>query len=172
MVKMIIEYLDSWQNGTTPMTYISQACLIDQSLLGWRNMLKGFLTISWQTIQKTYFARIGLARSPKRWTIALIQKMWEVAWNMWEHRNGILHNKEQSIILQSLNGTIREEFQKGGEGLPKEAWVLLSQGCRAVLAKSAEVKQQWVAWLQLAQSRAALEQWKTMAQWLKQKPYA
>jgi hypothetical protein len=57
---------------------------------------------SWQATQQIYFARIGSSRSPKRWTIALIQKLWEVAWNMWEHRNGILHDKEQSIILQSL----------------------------------------------------------------------
>jgi hypothetical protein len=105
--------------------------------------------------------------------------MWEVAWNMWEHRNGILHDKEQSIILQSLNDSIREEFRKGGQGLPKEAQALFSQGCEVVLAKPVEVRQQWVARLQLARSRAASEQAlgqtfgnerQTMARWLKQKP--
>jgi hypothetical protein len=183
MAKAIIEYLDSWRNDTSPTTYISQAWMrsvfAGQSPLGWRNMLEGFLTVTWQTTQKTYFARLGSARSPKRWTIALIQKMWEVAWNMWEHRNGILHDKEQSIILQSLNDTIREEFRKGGQGLPKEARALFSQGCGVVLAKPVEVRQQWVARLQLARSRAASEQSlgqtfdkerQAMARWLKQKP--
>jgi hypothetical protein len=121
-------------------------------------MLEGFPAISWQTTQQIYFSRIGSSRSSKRWIIALIQKLWEVAWNMWEHRNGILHDKEQSIILQCLNNTIREEFQKGGEGLPAEARALLKQGCGAVLAKSAEVKQQWIARLQLARSRVSTEQ--------------
>jgi hypothetical protein len=116
MVKVIIEHLDSWWNDTPPTTYISQAWMwsvfSDQSLLGWRNMLEGFPSTSWQITQKIYFERIGSARSPKRWTITLVQKMWEVAWNMWEHRNGILHDKEQSIILHSINDTIREEFRK------------------------------------------------------------
>jgi hypothetical protein len=180
MAKAIIEYLDSWRNDTTPTLYISQAWMRsvfdDQSLIGWRNMLEGFFTTSWQATQKIYFDRIGSARSPKRWTIALIQKMWEVAWNMWEHRNGILHDKEQSIILQSLNDTIRDEFRKGGQGLPKEARTLFSHGCSAVLNKSVEVRQQWVARVQLARSRAVLAQSlgqtfgkerQTMAKWLK-----
>jgi hypothetical protein len=95
---------------------------------------------------------------------------------MWEHRNGILHDKEQSIILQSLNDTIRDEFWKGGQGLPKEVRTLLSHGCSAVLNKSVEVRQQWVARVQLAWSRAVLAQSlgqtfgkerQTMARWLK-----
>jgi hypothetical protein len=68
---------------------ISQAWIqqefLDQSTLGWRNFLEGFLHKSWQETQGIYFARIGSARSPKCWTIALIQKLWEVAWDMWEH---------------------------------------------------------------------------------------
>jgi hypothetical protein len=120
MVKAILGHLDGWRNDSTPTTYILQAWMrpafIDQDVLGWRNMLEGFLVLTWQDTQRIYFSHIGSARSPKRWTIALIQKLWEVAWNMWEHRNGILHDKEQSIILQSLHDMIRTEFEKGGEG--------------------------------------------------------
>jgi hypothetical protein len=29
-----------------------------------------------------------------RWTSALIQKIWQVAWDQWEHRNAILNDSE------------------------------------------------------------------------------
>jgi hypothetical protein len=154
----IIEYLDSWRYDRPPNLRTVQGwiepAIAHQSELGWRNLLEGIPSQQWQEIQRVYFSRIGSARSPKRWTIALIQKMWDIAWNMWEHRNGILHDKEQSIILQHLNTNIREEFKKGMSGLPKEAKALFSQGCAAVLAKPAEVKQQWLARIQLARRRA------------------
>jgi hypothetical protein len=98
--------------------------------------------------------------------------MWQVAWNMWEHRNGILHNKEQSIILQQLHTNIREEFVTGPADLPKEAHALFKQGCAAILAKPVEVKQQWLSRIQLARSRAIKTQQtfgnerRTMARWL------
>jgi hypothetical protein len=134
----IIEYLDSWQYDRPPNLRTLQAwiepAITHQSELGWRNLLEGIPSQQWQETQRVYFSRIGSARSPKRWTIAMIKKMWDVAWNMWEHRNGILHDKEQSIILQHLNTNIREEFKKGMSGLPKEAKALFRQGCAAVLA--------------------------------------
>jgi hypothetical protein len=110
----IIKYLDSWRNDRPPNFRTFQAwiepAITHQSKLGWRNLLEGIPSKQWQETQRVYFSRIGSARSPKRWTIAMIQKLWEVAWNMWEHCNGILHDKEQSIILQHLNTNIREEF--------------------------------------------------------------
>jgi hypothetical protein len=102
MSKAIIAYLEGWRNAQQESVRISQEWIgqafSDQSTLGWRNFLEGFLHTSWQATQKIYFARIGSARSPKRWTTALIQKLWDVAWDMWEHRNDILHNQEQSIL--------------------------------------------------------------------------
>jgi hypothetical protein len=179
MSAAIIEYLDSWRNDRPPNLHIFQAwiklAVMHQSVLGWRNLLEGIPSKHWQETQQVYFSRIGSARSPKRWTIAMIQKMWEVAWNMWEHHNGILHNKEQSIILQQLHNNIRVEFEKGMTDLPKEAHALLKQGCAAVLAKPVEVKQQWLARIQLARTQAIKLQTlgqtfgnerRTMARWL------
>jgi hypothetical protein len=33
----------------------------------------------------------------KRWAIALIQKLWDTAWDLWEQRNGILHEQEKIV---------------------------------------------------------------------------
>jgi hypothetical protein len=40
-------------------------------------------------------------RTGKRWAIALIQKMWDTAWDLWEHRNGVLHEKD-NLVIQSM----------------------------------------------------------------------
>jgi hypothetical protein len=73
---------------------------------------------------------------------------------MWEHRNGILHDKDQSIILTALNNDIRDEFKRGYDGLSKETQALFSPGSVAILQKPAEVKQQWLARVQLARQRS------------------
>jgi len=36
-------------------------------------------------------------KTGKRWLTALIQKMWKVAWDLWEHRNGVRHEQENFI---------------------------------------------------------------------------
>jgi hypothetical protein len=180
MTNAIIEYLDGWRHSRNTTIKISQSwifpAIMDQEKLGWRNFLEGLPTKSWQEAQKIYFLRIGSLRSPKRWVISLIQKLWEVAWDMWEHRNGILHDKEQSIILQNLHTDIREEFARGSDGLAQEVKTLFIKGCEAVLAKPVEVKMQWLARVQLARTRTKAEQAlgksygrerKVMANWLK-----
>jgi hypothetical protein len=179
MTKAIIEYLDGWRNSRNTMINISQSwifpAIMDQEMLGWRNLLEGLPTKSRQEAQKIYFSRTGSLRSPKRWVISLIQKLWEVAWDMWEHRNGILHDKEQSIILQNLHNDIREEFARGSDGLTREVRTLFNKGCEAVLAKPAEVKLQWLTRVQLARTRIDAEkalgksygrERKAMANWL------
>jgi hypothetical protein len=182
MSNAIIEYLDGWRNDAPASVNISQEWIhqafLGQSMLGWRNLLEGFVHVSWRQTQQIYFSRIGSARSPKRWIVALIQKLWEIAWDMWEHRNGILHDKDQSIILTALNDDIRDEFRRGYKGLPKETQSLFRQGCASILAKPAEVKQQWLARIQLARQRADMgnalgstfrQERQTMAKWVKGK---
>jgi hypothetical protein len=36
----------------------------------------------------------------KRWIMTLIKKLWEISWNMWEHRNGERTNPESPISLR------------------------------------------------------------------------
>jgi hypothetical protein len=37
---------------------------------------------------------IGSRKTGKWWLVEIIKKLWLIAWDMWEHRNGILHNTE------------------------------------------------------------------------------
>jgi hypothetical protein len=50
--------------------------------------------IGWKLSQEAHYSRIGEMKSSLRWTVALILKLWQVAWNMWEHRNSIEDKNE------------------------------------------------------------------------------
>jgi hypothetical protein len=63
-----------------------------QNDIGWGPGLEGCLGASWRQDQEQYYSSLGQARSGLRWTTALVLKLWQVAWNMWEHRNQIEHD--------------------------------------------------------------------------------
>jgi hypothetical protein len=46
-----------------------------------------------------------------RWLSALICKLWQVAWDMWEHRNGIFHDKERGQAALGRAERVLEEFE-------------------------------------------------------------
>jgi hypothetical protein len=56
---------------------------------------------------------IKSSRTGRRWATAVIEKLWNIAWDIWEHRNGILHRQEnlvaQSLIIQ-LNARVSRTY--------------------------------------------------------------
>jgi hypothetical protein len=72
----------------------------------------------WQEIQAQYFRDIGKQNSGLRWTSALIQKIWQVAWDQWEHMNVIIHNSE-NLVTQSvmIAYRVQMELETGMQGL-------------------------------------------------------
>jgi hypothetical protein len=80
----------------------------------------GNISILWQEIQAQYFREIGKQNSGLRSTSALIQKIWKVVWDQWEHRNAILHNSE-NLIAQAesvmIASRVQMELETGIQGL-------------------------------------------------------
>jgi hypothetical protein len=60
--------------------------------VGWRVFLEGGLLKEWASKQQDYYDWLDKKNTGKRWTTTLIKKLWEISWDMWEHRNGELHN--------------------------------------------------------------------------------
>jgi hypothetical protein len=99
--------------------------------------------------------------------------MWQIAWDLWEHRNGYLHNKEDNLISQELNKRLEQEFNKGTKLLRKSTRALFSGGLAALQRKPLEIRQQWLRRVTLARERdeeAARETFHTerqaMSRWL------
>ena len=96
----IIGYLKAWQADGPPPNLVGQqffdvpVAIANQNTIGWQAMMDGSLAQGWQSSQQRYYEYIRSKKTGLRWTSALIRKLWQIAWDMWEHRNGILHDKE------------------------------------------------------------------------------
>jgi hypothetical protein len=91
-----------------------------QDDIGWDRFMFGNISVLWQEIQAQYFQEIGKQKSGLRWTSALIQKIWQVAWDQWEHRNAILHNPENLVTQAAavmFASRVQIELETGIQGL-------------------------------------------------------
>ncbi len=53
--------------------------------------------------------------------MAIIKKLQDIAWDMWEHRNAVLHKDpdkhHRKIALEEANAEIEREWTRGDQGL-------------------------------------------------------
>jgi hypothetical protein len=101
---LIITYLKGWYSGDgiqyeAPRQF--HAILQAQQLVGWSRFFEGWLVKAWRVQQQRYYDLIKSAHTGRRWATAIVLKLWGIAWDMWEHRNGILHDKE-NLITRSM----------------------------------------------------------------------
>jgi hypothetical protein len=71
-----------------------QAVIDTQNDIGWEKFFEGCMAKEWEHLQIIYYEWCRSKKSGHRWTTALIQKLWDVAWDLWEYHNGIVHTKE------------------------------------------------------------------------------
>ena len=68
--------------------------------------------MEWARVQQEYYQWIGIQRSGKRWVTALIKKLWQILWDIWDNRNDFLHKTQMAADLSgavSLAKAIQEE---------------------------------------------------------------
>jgi hypothetical protein len=75
-----------------------QEVIEQQKSMGWNLMLEGWLAAKWELEQQAYYTLIKSRQSWNRWLIAIIKKLWQVAWDLWDHRNKVLHEKENTVM--------------------------------------------------------------------------
>lgn len=95
-----MSHLRSWQSGEEvtyrPPRELEEAWR-EQCALGWNQFFEGWLSRLWVVEQQHFYTATRSQRMGKRWVSALIQKLWDTAWDLWEHRNGVLHKKENLV---------------------------------------------------------------------------
>jgi len=104
LLHIIKVYLQSWQTGVaisySPPRAFEQL-IQEQSQIGWHRFFEGWFSPGWRDAQQRYYLATRSTRTGRRWVTALIQKFWDIAWDLWEHRNGVLHEKE-NLVTESL----------------------------------------------------------------------
>ena len=115
MTAAIHEMMEAYRDGREAQTQQSWADDVReafelQTAIGPRAFVEGLITPKWQQIQKRHMQLIGSNKSPRRWIKELILKTWMVSWDMWDSRNGIVHNNKETRrqqIMAALDEDIR-----------------------------------------------------------------
>jgi len=115
-------------------------------------------------------------KSSRCWTTALIKKLWEVAWDMWDHCNKELHsesNANQHILHLAVNDWIVAAYSSSAQQLPQDALHFFQQLIAVVLQYPFESKQPFLESVQVVQQQHQhhkfgqyLSEQHLMARWL------
>ena len=124
-----------------------------QKEIGWQAFLEGTPATGWSDVQQRYFEWIGSRKTGKRWLTSVIQKMWDIAWDLWDHRCKILHNKDSSILHARQEDDIKTEFDKGTAGLLPHTKRMFSDGLLRVLQRNQQRREAWIVCVQAARAR-------------------
>ena len=104
-----------WYDGALKMA------IHDQLSLGWERVLYGIWSNFWVSSQQQLFQSLGSKKSALIWFATVQQRLWLLAFAMWDHRNKILHDNNHSIYpheLEAIDGEIIQEMQMGIRNLP------------------------------------------------------
>jgi len=114
LTHIILVYLRGWWSNEG-ISYIPprnfQELLHRQNLVGWWRFFEGWLVGAWAEHQHRYYTLIHSARTGRRWVCAIITKLWNIAWDMWEHRNGILHENE-NLVTRALQTQLNAKVMR------------------------------------------------------------
>jgi hypothetical protein len=116
----------------------------------------GRVSLQWKAVQQRYYEWLGRRNTGKKWATVLIQKVWEVSWDMWDHRNDvrlktITPAKKRRIL--ALNLLVANEYERGREGLRTKDQHWLSKPLEHILQYDLNRKEQWAESVQLARVR-------------------
>jgi hypothetical protein len=118
-----------------------------QQRIGWLNFIQGFVSRQWRNCQAEYFTQIKSRKSAVLWMSRVQQRIWSIVWDMWKHRNELLHGAGDRIhitSLQDIDADIRSEWERGLDTLPLPYASLFSGSINRSLKLSFQDKQQWL----------------------------
>ena len=120
----VLEYLRSWKLRETPQLRPNATnwpdlakALHEQAEIGWDSFIEGRTSKYWEAAQAHYYKWINSRKSARRWISALIQKIWDVAWDQWQHRNATLHQEETTASQRRIDQAIEEHLNQGARNL-------------------------------------------------------
>jgi hypothetical protein len=159
MADLICSSLSSWRNGTEQMPPSShllglRKAWIEQNDIGWGAAMEGRWSQAWVDIQERHFLRIRKRRSGKRWLTAIIRRMWDISWDLWDHRNAVQLERKKEERRAKNAVLIRYEFGLGHHGLDTHDRRLFECPLEEVLTSNLQKQDAWIRRVTLARKRA------------------
>ena len=132
----------------------------EQDQIGWVNIFKGHISKKWSELQMKHFCH--MYKNPPslhHWSKSIILKLYDVAHEMWMHRNNIVHEKYEDNLnkkeAEQLQQDIIAEYRKGSERILHQHKNLFHTNLEELLKKSVIDKQYWL--LTIQSSRTCFE---------------
>ena len=147
--EVLCDRLTAWRHDLEPTVEVShflglRTTIENQERVGWQAMLEGMPVQGWEEVQQRYFVWRKKRQTGKRWLVAIIKKLWDVAWDLWEHRNGILHDSDTNVAEQQLNFEVTVEYNMGPQTVTREARQLFRPGLNKLLLLLPAAKRAWL----------------------------
>ena len=130
----------------------------DQALIGWKNLMEGFMSKQWRHTQDRYYRSEGLQRSSKRCARDLLRHLHQLAWAQWDHRNTAKHRticSGQKEARQRLDKAIINEMIRGFDDLPVGDRYHFRHNLLTLLQRHQDFKQAWFSNVSAARQRQA-----------------
>lgn len=151
--RIILQRLRDWHSGrhvsACPWDCTFKEALKNQDDIGWYPFLMGHVSNHWKGVQQDYYNSLALDNTGKQWVKQLILQLFNISWDMWDHRNNIKHKTLNPITLREiaiLDTRIREEFELGSQELLSRDKRWFSKPHKVIIAKFTKVeKEQWLA---------------------------
>ena len=90
-----------------------RAAVNAQDDMGWNAAFEGRWHHDWAAVQQRYYEYIGSRRTGKRWLIAVITKLWDVAWDLWIDRNGENTKQKEQRERKQMEKQVSDEYALG-----------------------------------------------------------
>jgi hypothetical protein len=117
LADVMCDRLTAWQNNAASTVQAShflglKATIDAQDRVGGQAMLEGLLVHGWAEAQHRNLVWRKKRRMGKRWLLSIIQILWDVAWDLWDHRNSIvLHDSDTNIASQQQCWEMRRKSE-------------------------------------------------------------
>lgn len=149
ITECLMEEIDAWRkqrepNRTSEVPRIS-AMRAEQEASGWYAFMHGFPVKGWGFLQQRHIEENALKSDGRRWLLALLRKLQDVAWDQWTFRNGLLHDKESGEAAMDRRNQITNAFEIGRNGvLAKDRRALFKFNLEQVLTLNQAQQHMWL----------------------------
>jgi len=123
-----------------------------QDIIGRNNMFKGHISTAWKDAQQQYLEFRDEEHSKSKaelWAKNLVSRMYLFSFEMWDHRNMIVHTRTEERLNKMESDALRTQIQKaydqGDTDLRNAEKKLMKEGLQKTLAKPVREKKAWLA---------------------------
>jgi hypothetical protein len=131
----------------------------EQDGIGWCQLLLWRIALKWSDSQQRHIDTLQKYNIGRRWAVSVIQKVLDVAWDVWEQRNDIKHDTlhpRKAAELARIKVELQLLCRKGCKKLLSHDRLLFSKTEAKLLKGSSIEMLQWITSVSTAKRRAAV----------------